>query len=327
MGDKFANIPLTSAKEMSNRRKLPPTSFFNDGQRRIDFILAFQPDAGGKKKVDNARFRQKLESEFKNQGIELEYEGKEQSQDGKTAYVKVHATWDALTRQAELESIQVPMMPSDLESKRRSAPSRLLEVICKKGGNPFRLQPEFQMESPEYFTDAFSRSRESEFLIEDKETFFRDNQRIYLTWSILSGTQISLKIKKKKKKNKGSIISGSIQNGLLKRKKVAGEPDPDPTLMDIEEDTGVEKTASLIYLLSEKVYTAAFPIHDGQYLDDHEDNNYDGVPVARWPLRKYLYESWARPRQWRKYQPLNVIREYYGEKVTAVKAQIYEKKC
>ena len=39
------------------------------------------------------------------------------------------------------------------------------------------------------------------------------------------------------------------------------------------------------------------------------------MSVGQWPMRKYLYESWARPRQWYKYQPLHTIRDYYGEEV------------
>ncbi|XP_011619642.1 anoctamin-7 isoform X1 [Takifugu rubripes] len=63
-------------------------------------------------------------------------------------------------------------------------------------------------------------------------------------------------------------------------------------------------------LLNEGVYTAAFPLHEGYYkLPTY------GVHPEELNRRQILYQYWARWRNWHKYQPLDHIREYFGEKI------------
>ncbi|XP_043853427.1 anoctamin-7-like isoform X2 [Dromiciops gliroides] len=63
-------------------------------------------------------------------------------------------------------------------------------------------------------------------------------------------------------------------------------------------------------LLTEGVYTAAFPLHEGPF----ELPGYP-VPGADLNPRQLLYAYWARWCCWHKYQPLDHVREYFGEKV------------
>uniref|UniRef100_A0A4X2L7R0 Anoctamin n=1 Tax=Vombatus ursinus TaxID=29139 RepID=A0A4X2L7R0_VOMUR len=63
-------------------------------------------------------------------------------------------------------------------------------------------------------------------------------------------------------------------------------------------------------LLAEGVYTAAFPLHEGPF----ELPGYH-VPGADLNPRQLLYAYWARWCCWHKYQPLDHVREYFGEKV------------
>ncbi|CAM4556395.1 unnamed protein product [Leuciscus chuanchicus] len=62
-------------------------------------------------------------------------------------------------------------------------------------------------------------------------------------------------------------------------------------------------------LVSEKVLTAAFPLHEGPF----------DIPKTLDPqslnMRQILHHYWARWACWRKYQPLDHIREYFGEKI------------
>ncbi|XP_015268066.1 PREDICTED: anoctamin-7 [Gekko japonicus] len=63
-------------------------------------------------------------------------------------------------------------------------------------------------------------------------------------------------------------------------------------------------------LLNEGVYSAAFPLHEGPFeLPEYE------VPGEELNPRQILYCFWAQWRCWYKYQPLDHIREYFGEKV------------
>ncbi|XP_020637693.3 anoctamin-7 isoform X2 [Pogona vitticeps] len=63
-------------------------------------------------------------------------------------------------------------------------------------------------------------------------------------------------------------------------------------------------------LLNEGVYSAAFPLHEGPF----ELPEYN-VPGEELNPRQILFSFWAQWRCWYKYQPLDHIREYFGEKV------------
>ncbi|KAM9855199.1 anoctamin-7 [Aulostomus maculatus] len=63
-------------------------------------------------------------------------------------------------------------------------------------------------------------------------------------------------------------------------------------------------------LVNEGAYTAAFPLHEGHFkLPSYE------IPPDELNQRQVLYHYWARWCKWCKYQPLDHIREYYGEKI------------
>ncbi|XP_064642098.1 anoctamin-7-like isoform X3 [Lineus longissimus] len=63
-------------------------------------------------------------------------------------------------------------------------------------------------------------------------------------------------------------------------------------------------------LIEEDVFTAAYPVHEGPYkLPDGYT-----APEALNP-RQILNQYWAKWGQWKKYQPLDHIREYFGEKI------------
>ncbi|XP_070498567.1 anoctamin-2 isoform X2 [Chironomus tepperi] len=55
-------------------------------------------------------------------------------------------------------------------------------------------------------------------------------------------------------------------------------------------------------LLSDSIYTAAYPLHDGHHRDESCG-------------RGLLYKEWAELRNWIKHQPLELIKNYFGVKV------------
>ncbi|XP_078281128.1 anoctamin-7 [Rhinoraja longicauda] len=63
-------------------------------------------------------------------------------------------------------------------------------------------------------------------------------------------------------------------------------------------------------LLNERAFTSAFPLHEGPF----ELPEYD-VPTEDLNPRQILYMYWACWSKWCKYQPLDHIREYFGEKI------------
>ncbi|XP_034019164.1 anoctamin-4-like isoform X2 [Thalassophryne amazonica] len=63
-------------------------------------------------------------------------------------------------------------------------------------------------------------------------------------------------------------------------------------------------------LLSNNSYEAAFPLHEGSY---HSKNSIRTHGAEN--HRRLLYECWAWWGVWYKYQPLDLIRKYFGEKI------------
>ncbi|XP_074536453.1 anoctamin-7 [Halichoeres trimaculatus] len=63
-------------------------------------------------------------------------------------------------------------------------------------------------------------------------------------------------------------------------------------------------------LLNEEVFTAAYPLHEGDFKLPTPS-----VPPESLSLRQILFEYWARWSCWRRYQPLDHIRAYFGEKI------------
>uniref|UniRef100_A0A2K5C769 Anoctamin n=1 Tax=Aotus nancymaae TaxID=37293 RepID=A0A2K5C769_AOTNA len=63
-------------------------------------------------------------------------------------------------------------------------------------------------------------------------------------------------------------------------------------------------------LLAEGVFSAAFPLHDGPFRAPPE-----GPQAPCLNQRQVLFRHWARWGKWSKYQPLDHVRRYFGEKV------------
>ncbi|XP_022672053.1 anoctamin-7-like isoform X3 [Varroa destructor] len=60
-------------------------------------------------------------------------------------------------------------------------------------------------------------------------------------------------------------------------------------------------------LVEEGAFTAAFPLHEGSYQAPRDQK------PCNYTRRQILYEYWARWGRWYKFQPLDHIREYFGE--------------
>ncbi|XP_054152874.1 anoctamin-7-like [Oppia nitens] len=64
-------------------------------------------------------------------------------------------------------------------------------------------------------------------------------------------------------------------------------------------------------LVEQSVFQAAYPLHDGQY-----DCPRQVSEPQHLNKRQILYHYWAQWSKWYKYQPLDHIRDYFGEKIT-----------
>ncbi|KAJ6653640.1 hypothetical protein lerEdw1_009016 [Lerista edwardsae] len=157
----------------------PDSLYFNDGQRRIDFVLVYGD--GSKKEHPKKSFqkkqkrkRQAYESNLINRGLQLE--ATRSVLDEKLTFVKVHAPWEVLCTYAEIMHIKLPLKPNDLKT-RESALSWIRRL--------FSVDENIIKPEQEFFTAPFENDRLSDFYIQDKDNFFTPATRSRIVYFIL----------------------------------------------------------------------------------------------------------------------------------------------
>nr|XP_058161623.1 anoctamin-5 isoform X2 [Dasypus novemcinctus] len=151
--------------------------FFRDGIRQIDFVLSYTDDVKKESELKMER-RREFQLNLRKAGLQLEIEDKQNSEDGKTYFVKIHAPWEVLVTYAEVLGIKMPIKESDIP------PPDHNPFSCVLG--PLKLPKNVKHPHPEYFTAQFNRHRLELFLIEDEATFFPTSSRNRIVYYILS---------------------------------------------------------------------------------------------------------------------------------------------
>ncbi|XP_046368933.2 anoctamin-4-like isoform X7 [Haliotis rufescens] len=247
----------------------PESLYFNDGRRRIDFVLAYKTNTGSNEDKRKKR-REVFEENLRNDGLELEIEEKKLLKEDNLYFVKVHAPWEVLTRYAEIMSMKMPLQDQGDYDDTENDMLDTITTCWSKCPTPFDIDPDLLPEVPDYFTAAFSRERVDQgmFIIKDKDTFFNTAQRSLIVYQIL--LRCVYEDLGDKRKNK----------------------------------FGIKK------MLSTNSYVAAYPLHEGNYESEHSL-----LTRGKANDRHLLYEVWAKPWMWYKFQPLDYIRRYFGEKI------------
>ncbi|XP_034019406.1 anoctamin-6 [Thalassophryne amazonica] len=161
----------------------PDSLFFNDGVRRIDFILVYEDEE--KKEFEKRhmfqrrkRRREYFEASLMKMGLELE--ATRSVIDEKLLFVKVHMPWDVLCTYAEVLHIKLPIQPNDLSS--RPSPWRYISWITK----PFYPSEDLITKETEFFTAPFEKDRVEYFYVKDRDVFFTPSMRSRMAYYILS---------------------------------------------------------------------------------------------------------------------------------------------
>lgn len=94
---------------------------------------------------------------------------RQESEDGKTYFVKIHAPWEVLATYADVLKIKVPFKVNDIPDN-SEMPMHWLST-------PFRLPEQVMHPEPDYFTAPFDKSKSDFFLIDDPDTFFPPSVR------------------------------------------------------------------------------------------------------------------------------------------------------
>ncbi|CAG5129014.1 unnamed protein product, partial [Candidula unifasciata] len=252
--------------------------FFKDGQRRIDFILAWSTEVN-KKSEAAKRARKVFEENLEKEGLHLEYDLKP----GKVHYVKIHAPYEVLKRYADILKMRMPMKEALAEQHNKDAFSpweakgsdhlaplvpfttRLWESTVKlvrKFFVPFHYDETKLPKITRAYTCPYSSNREYLFEIPaNSEELFSNSTRSWIVDYILRRQHFS-------------------------------------TTTESNFDFGIKK------MIADGYYTAAYPLHEGHWKPGSAEN-----------LRKILFDHWAHWKNWLKFQPLDHIRQYFGEKI------------
>uniref|UniRef100_A0A5F5PZS3 Anoctamin n=1 Tax=Equus caballus TaxID=9796 RepID=A0A5F5PZS3_HORSE len=182
--------------------------YFNDGQRRIDFVLVYEDERRKEtnKKGSNVkqrRKRQAYESNLICDGLKLE--ATRSVVDDKLVFVKVHAPWEVLCTYAEIMHIKLPLKPNDL--KTRSSAFGNFNWFTKF----FQVDENIIKPEQEFFTAPFEKNRMNDFYIQDRDTFFNPATRSRIVYFILS--RVSYEVKDNVKK---FGINRLVNSGIYK---------------------------------------------------------------------------------------------------------------
>ncbi|XP_075694076.1 anoctamin-1 isoform X1 [Rhinoderma darwinii] len=273
---------------------------FRDGQRKVDYILAYtykkssgnrtpsrkshhnnslhtsrsSKDShhlpGGTGDVEHAETEPKLDyheddKRFRREEYEgnlmetgLELEKDEETKMHGVGFVKIHAPWNVLCREAEFMKLKMPTKKIYHINQRQGLMHKLSSVL-QKITEP--IQPKVASHRPQtvkHLSYPFSREKQHLFDMSDKDSFFDSKTRSSIVYEILKRTTC----------------------------------------------TKAKYSMGITSLLANGVYSAAYPLHDGDYENDAELND-----------RKLLCDEWASYGVFYKYQPIDLVRKYFGEKI------------
>ncbi|XP_028810695.1 anoctamin-2b isoform X2 [Denticeps clupeoides] len=242
------SFPLRAAQ------KGPEEGKAERGEVSVDLGPA-DPAEGEKRMI-----REEFEANLKEAGLEMEH-GSEHKAHGHT-FVRIHAPWQVLSREAEFLKIKVATKKS-YELKGEKGFAGTMNLVWQKLNQPFQPNvPQTQDQGrTKFLSHCFSRDKMHLYNIKSKDTFFDNTTRSRIVYEILRRTAC----------------------------------------------TRTCQTMGITTLIAKGVYESAFPLHDGDFkgAESAEERN----------DRQILHDEWARYGVFYKYQPVDLIRKYFGEKI------------
>ncbi|XP_005577030.3 anoctamin-1 isoform X5 [Macaca fascicularis] len=229
---------------------------------------------------DDKRFRrEEYEGNLLEAGLELERD--EDTKIHGVGFVKIHAPWNVLCREAEFLKLKMPTKKMYHINETRGLLKKINSVL-QKITDP--IQPKVAEHRPQTMkrlSYPFSREKQHLFDLSDKDSFFDSKTRSTIVYEILKRTTCT-----KAKYSMGQGEGRKKDSALLSKRRKCGK-------------------YGITSLLANGVYAAAYPLHDGDYEGENVEFN----------DRKLLYEEWACYGVFYKYQPIDLVRKYFGEKI------------
>ncbi|XP_063053015.1 anoctamin-1-like isoform X2 [Engraulis encrasicolus] len=232
---------------------MPPSPLGKDDPEAgcmVDSSLDYHED-------DKRLRREEFEGNLMEMGLELE-----KDEDTKTpgvGFVKIHAPWNVLCREAEFMKLKMPTKKV-YEVKQSSSVVEKINTFIHKVTDPLHPNTEENRAAKvKHLSYPFSREKQHLFDLSDKDSFFDSKTRSQIVFEVLKRTKC----------------------------------------------TKAKYSMGITSLLGSAVYMAAYPLHDGDIDGENVEPN----------DRKLLYEEWASYSVFYKYQPIGLVRKYFGEKI------------
>ncbi|XP_075550240.1 anoctamin-4-like [Dermacentor variabilis] len=313
------------------------TLFFHDGRRRIGIVLAYE-------QTDNPlheRYRRIFHENIVAEGLEIEIENAEDSWDGYTYFVKVHAPWAVLTKYAEQLHLRMPVKkkgpamafpkikikpgekPVFPDMKAFESDSVEIEVVGKAPSkkklsrlkSPFPYDKKLIPDENEFYNAEFVRQRERMYLISNRDTFFSQAMRSRITWEVLTRAKYDEAEHQRGESSRTTLFFDEFLESAKPPAILNLMPSPFSNCNDQPQANSAhyipnDYLPGIHNLLSVEAYLAAYPLHDGPF----GKGRYNKA-METYSERRVLYAEWGRARCWYKEQPLFLIRRYFGEKV------------
>ncbi|KAI8124169.1 Anoctamin-2 [Lucilia cuprina] len=178
---------LQNSTQTSKDKKLPITYSqwkfrtrrrFQDGQRSVDFVLAF---SGADHKLDNIKKREIFEANLEKEGLHLERDNTQ-----RIHFIKIHAPHEVLCRYAEILRIKLPMKKIPGQDQIYAEEFELSESVrscCAKIFKSVQLNPEKFPPKPKRIYFEFQRNYEH-FLqpLDSIKEYFGAKVALYFAW-------------------------------------------------------------------------------------------------------------------------------------------------
>uniref|UniRef100_A0A8C4ZFD0 Anoctamin n=1 Tax=Gadus morhua TaxID=8049 RepID=A0A8C4ZFD0_GADMO len=185
--------------------------YFQDGQRRVDYVLTYHVKRPGaarharttsrlltdnplarslprasrqaEREDDKRRRREEFEKNLLDMGLELE-----RDEDGKTpgvGFLKIHAPWNVLCREAEFMKLKMPTKKM-YAMKQSSSVVEKINSLISKVLEPLRPSvEEHKTKNIKHLSYTFSREKQHLFNLSDKDSFFDSRTRSSIVSTLL----------------------------------------------------------------------------------------------------------------------------------------------
>ncbi|XP_065094795.1 anoctamin-1 [Ochlerotatus camptorhynchus] len=258
--------------------------YFADGIRSVDFVLVWKVTAEEQIHLKEVRQSKRFtfEQNLIRDGLELEQEVIE----NEIHFIKIHAPLEVLRRYSEILKLRMPMKESLCVVKNSDKLSRLAsaaQFISHKipGMAGVRSHTTSILSRLKGFAGKVARR----VVVEEK--YFPPRSHRFT--AVYSRDKCSLQFDLKQACFFTAAIRSRIVQFILDRKRFLNDSNNDYAF-------GIER------LITDDVYIAAYPLHDGEI-------NVHGS------MRHLLYTKWAAVSKWYRYQPLDYVKEYFGVKI------------